>query len=156
MTLAPVQASQAPALFELLLALGESDGVKDIRITLEALQAQLFSDAPAAVPQWVMAGDDVAGFVIHSWKWGPFTGTRDMYLHALYIRPEFRHRGLATQAMAALARIAQANGCTRMEWLALKDKAPTRSFYGAVGAREADHMTVLRLQGDALAKLAAG
>lgn len=152
--LRPVQPAEAGALYELLLQLGESDGVKEIRTTLASLQTHLFGDTPAAHPHWVMAGDDVAGFSIHSWKWGPFTGTRDLYVQALYIRPRFRRQGLAGRAMAALARVALAAGGTRMEWFTVRDKAMARGFYDALGAQDASHMAIRRLQGEALARLA--
>lgn len=152
--LRPVQPSEAGALYDMLLALGESDGVKEVRTTLASLQAHLFGDAPAAVPHWIMAGGDIAGFTIHSWKWGPFTGTRDLYMQALYIRSRFRRQGLAGRAMAALARIAVAGGGTRMEWFTVRDKTMARGFYDALGAQEASHMAIRRLQGEALARLA--
>lgn len=141
-------------LHDMLVQLGISDGVAQIRTTPQSLQDSLFGPEPAAFARFVRYGDAVAGFIIYSWKWGTFTGARDMYLHALYVRPEFRRKRIAQAAMAGLARIALDSGGTRIEWLTVKGKEMSRAFYEAIGSREADHMTVRRIQGDALQALA--
>jgi GNAT superfamily N-acetyltransferase len=152
--LAPVGDGDIAALHAMLLALGASDGVADVRTTEAALRAALSGPAPLVVAHWIVHRGDVAGFTLHSWKWGTFTGVRDLYLNALYVRPEHRRAGVARRAMAALARIAVAAGCSRIEWLTVAAKADTAAFYEAIGSTAAGHMAVRRLQGDALRGLA--
>jgi GNAT superfamily N-acetyltransferase len=141
-------------LLDMLLDLGKSDGVAEIRTDAVALELALFDDHPAISAKFVMMDDAVAGFVIYSWKWGTFTGVRDMYMQAIYVRPEFRRQGLGLTIMQHLASIAVDEGCSRIEWLTVKDKQMSKEFYDSIGAVEASHMTVRRVQGDALHKLA--
>jgi len=152
--LAPVTAGEVAALHAMLLALGESDGVADVRTTERALRDALSSPSPLIVAHFIRRGDEVAGFTLHSWKWGTFTGVRDLYLNALYVRPDHRRHGVARRAMTLLARIALAQGCSRIEWLTVAAKGGTAAFYDAIGATAARHMAVRRLQGEALRALA--
>lgn len=141
-------------LHAMLVQLGISDGVAQIRTTPQSLRDSLFGPAPAAFAWFIQHGDCVAGCLVYSWKWGTFTGTRDMYLHALYVRPAWRRKRIAQAAMSRLAQIALAAGCSRIEWLTVKGKAMSRGFYDAIGSEEADHMTVRRIQADRLTALA--
>jgi len=154
--LEPAADGDIALLHAMLLELGASDGVGDIRTTEASLRAALFGPAPLVVGHVLRRDGAAAGFTLHSWKWGTFTGVRDLYVNALYVRPEHRRHGVARAAMAGLARIAVASGCSRIEWLTVRAKADTAAFYDAVGSAPARHMAVRRLQGAALAALASG
>lgn len=152
--LAPAGAADVAVLHAMLLDLAKSDGVAEVRTTEAALREALAGPSPQVVAHVIRHGDDVAGFTLHSWKWGTFTGVRDLYLNALYVRPAHRRAGVARQAMIALARIALAHGCSRIEWLTVAARHETAAFYDAIGSAPAGHMAVRRLQGDALRALA--
>ena len=155
-SLAPVREQDLAPLHAMLLALAESDGVADVRTTESSLRAALFDAAPLAFAHWIRHGDAVAGFTLHSWKWGTFTGVRDLYLNALYVAPAHRRAGVARGAMRELARVALAHGASRIEWLTVRAKTDTAAFYDAVGSVPAEHMAVRRLQGAALRAMAVG
>ena len=42
-----------------------------------------------------------------------------MYLHDLYLSPEYRRRGLSTRLLRRVAAITVERGCGRFEWVAL-------------------------------------
>ena len=152
--LVPIVDADLPQLHAMLLALGESDGVADVRTTVDALRTALSGPGALVHAHFIERGGEVAGFTLHSWKWGTFTGVRDLYLNALYVRPEHRRAGVARAALAGLARLAIAHGGSRIEWLTVAAKADTAAFYDAIGSAAADHMAVRRLHGDALRALA--
>ncbi len=154
MSLAPASEADVPLLHAMLLALGADDGVADIRTTEAALRDALFGATPLVFAHLLRRSGDVAGFTLHSWKWGAFTGVRHLYLNAPYVRPEHRRRGVARSATAGLASLAIAQGCSRIEWLTVRAKDDTAAFYDAIGSTTADHMAVRRLQGHALRALA--
>ncbi len=144
-----------PALHALLLALAESDGVATVGTTPAALHAALSGPSPLVFAHFIRRDDAIAGFTLHSWKWGTFTGARDLYLNALYVTPAHRRAGVARAAMRAIARLAVAEGCSRIEWLTVAAKPDTAAFYDSIGSVTADHMAVRRLQGTAVRVLAA-
>lgn len=154
--LAPVADDDVGTLHAMLIELGASDGVADVRTTPDALREALAGPTPLVHAHFITHDGQVAGFTLHTWKWGTFTGVRDLYLNALYVRTTHRRQGLAQRAMTELARIAVAAGCSRIEWLSVAAKSDTAAFYDAIGSTVADHMAVRRLQGAALAALAAG
>ncbi len=151
-----VEATEIDTLLEMLIDLGRSDGVKEIRTDRAALLSALFGPVPAVMAKFILLEQNIAGFVIYSWKWGAFTGVRDMYMQAIYIHPDYRRQGLALATMHHLAGIALAHGCSRIEWLTVKDKTMSKQFYDSIGATEASHMVVRRLQGEVLSRLATG
>ncbi|HEY9102402.1 GNAT family N-acetyltransferase [Chitinimonas sp.] len=146
---------ELPQLLTMLHALGQSEGVPKVATSLDHLEQALFSPQPAAWCLLLVEQGAVAGFLIYSWKWATFTGIAELYMQALYVDPTFRRRGLARAAMAGLAQIALARGCSRMEWLAVRDNAMSNGFYDACGAIRVEHMAVRRLTMPALAELAA-
>lgn len=152
--LRPLVQAELELLHRLILELGASDGVAQVRTTPQALHDALFGTEPAAFARLILHDERVAGFVLFCWKWGTFTGTQDLYLNAIYVSPEFRRLGIARAAMAQLAQLALARGSTRMEWLTVRGKAQSHDFYESIGSQAADHMQVRRLQGEALAALA--
>jgi len=152
--LAPVAAGAVPLLHAMLLELAASDGVAEVRTTEASLREALSGATPPMHAHFIERDGVAIGFTLHSWKWGTFTGVRDLYLNALYVRPEHRRGGVARAALAELARLAIANGSSRIEWLTVAAKSGTAAFYDAIGSTAADHMAVRRLQGDALRALA--
>ncbi|MEH6461685.1 GNAT family N-acetyltransferase [Chitinimonas sp. JJ19] len=153
-SLQAAQAADMPLVLAMLHALGKSEGVAQVATTAEQLQLACLGDAPAAYCRLIMRGEAVAGFLIYSWEWGTFTGQRELYMQALYIAPAHRRQGVARAAMAALAQIALAAACTRMEWLVVHDNAMSNGFYDSCGAVRATHMAVRRLLQPALGQLA--
>ena len=152
--LAPVPACAVPLLHAMLLELAASDGVAEVRTTEASLREALSGPTPPMHAHFIERDGAVAGFTLHSWKWGTFTGVNDLYLNALYVRPEHRRGGVARAALARLARLALDHGSSRIEWLTVRAKADTAAFYDAIGSTAADHMAVRRLHGDALHSLA--
>jgi GNAT superfamily N-acetyltransferase len=72
------------------------------------------------------------------------------------VAPEHRGSGAGKALLRHLARQALAEGCGRFEWSVLDWNQPAIEFYQAAGAQAQDEWTVYRLQGEALARFAAG
>ncbi len=95
------------------------------------------------------------GFALWFFSFSTFVGRRGMYLEDIFVMPEHRGAGIGRAIFRDLARRAVALGCQRMEWSVLDWNTPAVNFYRALGAKPMDEWTVQRLDGDALAKLAA-
>src|SRR6218665_4136046 len=88
---------EVTVLHQMLVELGASDGVTQIRTTVESLGGSIHAPEPAVFAKLIWHQQSIAGFVIYSWKWGTFTGVLDMYLHAIFVRPEYRRQGIANR-----------------------------------------------------------
>lgn len=122
--------------------------------TEEELRAALFGPRPAAEVVLAYAGDEPAGFALYFQTFSTFKGKPGLYLEDLFVKPEWRRRGLGRMLLARLARVAVERGYGRMEWSVLNWNEMALRVYRAVGAKPMDEWTVYRINGAALRDLA--
>jgi len=72
----------------------------------------------------------------------------------VFVRPDFRKKGIGRALFRHLARRAVAEGCGRLEWWVLNWNEAAIRFYRAIGAVAMDEWTVQRVTGEALMRLA--
>jgi GNAT superfamily N-acetyltransferase len=145
-----------PLILELIQGLAEFERLRHECVATEALlDAALFGPRPHAEVIIAMVGPDAAGFALFFHNFSTFLARPGIYLEDLFVRPEFRGRGIGKALLARLAALAQDRGCGRLEWSVLDWNADAIAFYERLGARPQDEWTVHRLTGDALARLAA-
>ncbi len=161
LTLRPAREDDAPLILALVRELAEYERAPDqCPATEAALRATLFGAAPQAevvIAEWGDAGRRApAGFALFFHNFSTWKGRRGLYLEDLYVRPAFRGRGLGRALLAHLARMAVERGCGRFEWSVLDWNAPAIGFSRALGARPMEEWRIMRVDGDALRRLAAG
>jgi len=77
-----------------------------------------------------------------------------IYLEDLFVRPKFRRRGYATLLLKELAKEVIRIDGARLEWSCLKWNENALNFYRRLGAVTMDEWVGLRVDGEALKKLA--
>lgn len=97
-----------------------------------------------------------AGFALFFHSFSTFLGRPGIYLEDLYVKPEFRGKGLGRALLTYLARLAKERGYGRLEWSVLDWNEPAVRLYRGIGAVPMDEWTVYRVTGEALEELAAG
>ena len=70
------------------------------------------------------------------------------------MHPEYRGQGLGLALMKRLAQIAVERGCGRFEWWVLDWNEPAIGFYKSLGAKLMDGWSIVRVNGEALTRLA--
>jgi GNAT superfamily N-acetyltransferase len=126
----------------------------EVFATEEALRHWLFGGSPVAE---VLKGEDregPAGFALFFHSFSTFLGRPGIYLEDLYVRPEFRGRGIGRALLVDLAKLAKERGCGRLEWSVLDWNEPAIGFYKGIGASPVGGWTVYRVSGEALEELA--
>ena len=96
----------------------------------------------------------IAGVMIWYCTYGTFEATPYLYLEDIYVRAEFRRRGIAKAFFRHLARRARDEGVARIDWIVLDWNAPAIAFYRGLGAKLADEWRICRLSGEALERIA--
>jgi len=129
---------------------------QEVVATEEALRRWLFGERPVAEVVIGEDGDDPAGFALFFHSFSTFLGRPGIYLEDLYVRPEFRGRGVGRALLVHLARLAKDRGCGRLEWSVLDWNEPAIGFYRGIGASPVGGWTVYRVTGEALERLAFG
>jgi GNAT superfamily N-acetyltransferase len=95
-----------------------------------------------------------AAFALFFHNFSTFLGRPGLYVEDLFVRPEFRGKGLGRTMLAYIAKLAKARNCGRLEWWVLDWNDPAIELYRSLGAVPMDEWTVYRLTGEALGTLA--
>jgi len=95
-----------------------------------------------------------AGFALYFFGFSTWTGAPVLYLEDLFVRPEHRKQRVGLSLMQALAREAVSRGCGRFVWQVLDWNDPALRFYESLGATVLREWLIVRVDGDALFRLA--
>jgi len=124
----------------------------EVEATEEKLHATLFGKRPAAECVIAYTEPDLpAGFAIFFTNYSTFLAKPGLYLEDLFVKPEFRGRGVGKAMLRHLAALANQRNYGRMEWAVLDWNASAIAFYESFGARRLREWQVCRLTGPALA-----
>lgn len=153
----PARSSDVPLILSLIRELAEFERLLDQMVADEnQLRTTLFGERPAAevmIAEWDGAP---AGFALYFSNYSTFLGQPGIYLEDLYVRPEFRGRGIGEAFLRKLAALAVERRCGRVEWSVLNWNERAIKFYQQIGARPMNEWTVYRLTGEALTNLGKG
>jgi len=143
-----------PVIMELIRGLAEYERLSDmVTASEDGLSRCLFTDklAEALVSEYQ---ETPAGFALFFRTFSTFLGKGGVYIEDIFVKPEFRGRGLGTLLFNAIAGIARDRDCGRLEWACLDWNAPSIAFYKSLGAVPLDEWTTYRLTSDGIAALA--
>lgn len=143
-----------PLILQFIKELADYEKMLDQVIATEELMAQwLFDEQKAEVIFAVVDGKE-AGFALFFHNFSTFLGRAGIYLEDLYVKPEYRGKGIGKAVLAQLAQIAVSRGCGRLEWSCLDWNRPSIEFYLSMGAEAMSDWTIYRIAGDTLKELA--
>ena len=126
-----------------------------VEATEEKLRATLFPAGRPPAAECLLALDEngaPAGFAVYFTSYSTFLARPGIYLEDLFVRPEFRRRGVGRALLLRVAHLACERGCGRMEWSVLDWNRPAQAFYRSLGAEVMPDWRICRLAGPALAK----
>lgn len=144
----------------LLLALfgelAEYEQLSDmLRADEDKVNVALFGERPLAEALIAEREGQVAGYALFFTTFSSFLASPGIWLEDLFVRPPHRRFGVGRTLLAAVAARARERGGQRLEWAALDWNELALGFYRGLGARTMDEWVTHRLDGDALAALAA-
>ena len=151
-TLRDADASDAGSICGLVAELAEFEQLAHLaRMTPASIAEELSSSSPVAHVILAEIDGDVAGMALWYPTFSTFLSVRGIWLEDLIVRPEFRRRGVASALLGEL--VGRSPG--RVEWEVLDWNTPSISFYEAIGAKVLREWLNVRLEGEALHRLAA-
>ena len=142
-------------IFALICELADYENLQgEVDATPEEIAAALFAPQPRLYCDIAEWNGRPAGFAVWFLNFSTFRGRHGMYLEDLYVRPEFRKKGLGIDLIKAVARIGVQRNCGRFEWTALNWNKPALDFYARLGAQTMDEWVLLRLDAEGLRRVA--
>ncbi len=132
----PARTEDAPTIFQLIQDLATFEKApKDVEITVEQLVQDGFGPFPA-FHAWVVEAEnqEIVGFALVYFRYSTWKGTT-LYLEDLYVKPDFRRSGAASQLMQAIMEFGKAKGCKYLQWEVLEWNKNALLFYEKWGAR---------------------
>jgi GNAT superfamily N-acetyltransferase len=145
--------ADAPLIVSLLRELAEYEDLLDrFALTEDLVRRDMLGAACHC--ELALAAHEPAGIVTWFWTYGSFRARRALYVEDLYVRPDFRGRGLGRRLLALLAERARQAGGT-LQWQVLDWNTPSIEFYKSLGAVLMPEWVNCRLQGEALERFSA-
>jgi len=123
--------------------------------TVEHIEKSFFSDNPQVFCNFVEVDNQVVGFVAWYLNYSTWTGTHGIYVEDLFVLPEHRGNGYGKALLTYLANVCVTRGYERLQWWVLNWNKPSIEFYESLGAKPMSEWTVMRVDEDALVRLAA-
>lgn len=87
-------------------------------------------------------------------NYSTWRGAPGIYLEDLFVRPEYRGKGYGKRLLQEMARETKRIGGQRLDWSVLKWNEPSIKFYKAIGAQPMDEWMTMRVDDEALDKMA--
>lgn len=136
----------------LAVSMGRED---DVVATADSIATGMFDEAAgeALVVEHVTEG--VVGCAVFSRMFSTWKGACCVYLEDLFVEEAYRGNGTGRALMAHLAALCQERGWERLSWHCRDTNAAGLAFYERLDAARIDGLKLHRLEGDALAALAA-
>lgn len=113
----------------------------------------LFAPNPPSTTSHLQS-PECAGMALYFNNYSTWRGAPGIYLEDLFVRPEYRGRGYGKKLLQELAKETKRIGGQRLEWSVLKWNEPSIKFYKAIGARPMDEWMTMRVDDEALDKMA--
>jgi GNAT superfamily N-acetyltransferase len=147
------QETDAELILELIRALAEFEKLSHEMVAdADTLRRSLF-DRRVAEVLIAEYGEAPAGFALFFHNFSTFLAKPGIYLEDLFIKPEFRGKGIGREMLAFLAKLAVERDCGRLEWAVLHWNRRAIDFYRRLDAQPLNEWTVYRLAGRALQDL---
>lgn len=155
LTIRPAEAADVSTIMSFIWELAQYEKLEhEVGGTPELLHEGLFGERPCAEALIGCADGEAAGFALFFPSFSTFLTKPGIYLEDLYVRPRHRGLGLGKRLLIEVAKLAGERGCGRYEWSVLDWNEPSIRFYEALGAVMHADWRRMRVEGEALGKLA--
>jgi GNAT superfamily N-acetyltransferase len=142
------------AMLEMVSELAEFEKMSDEMIaTEEAYQESFFGESPVAEALVAEIDGTLIGYAIFFSTFSSFVGRAGIWLEDLYVKPEFRKRGIGRGLLKFVGRLAEERNAGRYEWCVLDWNQNAIDLYTQVGGDILAEWRIVRLDRAAIEAL---
>lgn len=151
----PAGIDDVPLLIGLIRELADYENLSsEVLVTEQIMTESLFGSRRTAEALILRHESHLAGYCLFFHNFSTFLGRPGIYVEDLYIRPDFRRRGIGRALFAYLGGLAKERRCARLEFAVLDWNEPAIRFYEGLGAQSLPEWKIYRFTGDGLDRLA--
>ncbi len=138
-----------PDILEMIKGLADYEKLSnEVKATEDNLKKYIFGDEKF-VEVWIAEFDnEISGHVIFFQNFSTFLSKPGLYIEELYVKPEFRNKGIGEKLLIRVIEIAKEKNYGRVEWAVLNWNEQAIKFYKSMQAKAMDEWTVFRLTED--------
>ncbi|TZG26188.1 GNAT family N-acetyltransferase [Sphingomonas montanisoli] len=141
-------------ILRLIRALADYEREPDaVEATEEGLAAHFFGPDPKVFAHIAEQDGHVVGIAVWFFNFSTWTGRHGIYLEDLFVEPTARGGGIARKLFEAMAAVAEAKNCARIDWQVLDWNELGKGLYRRLGAHHKAAWEQWRIDGDALTAL---
>lgn len=138
-----------PLIFSLIKELAEYEKLSDqIKTSEVELQNALFGKDKFVEILIAEYDGQIVGQALFFKNFSTFLGKPGIYLEDLYVKPEFRGKGIGKALLDRIIFLAKERNYGRVEWSVLDWNEPAIDFYKKIGAIPLNDWTIFRLTSD--------
>ena len=135
-----------PLILSFIKELAEYEELLDkVTVTEDILKKNLFGKRKYAEAIFAEVDGKPIGQALFFHNFSTFLGKPGIYLEDLYVKPEFREKGIGKALLYKVIEIAKERNCGRVEWVVLDWNKPAIEFYKKLGAEKMNGWLVYRL-----------
>lgn len=136
-------------IFAMIEELAEYEKLSDqISTTEEELKQTLFGNDNFVEILIAEFDNKIVGQALFFKNFSTFLGKPGIYLEDLYVKPEFRSKGIGKTLLKKIISIAKERNYGRVEWSVLDWNESAIDFYKNIGAKPLTDWTIFRLTAD--------
>lgn len=151
----PATEADAELVRTLIEELNRDQGEETGKVTAEAIRRDGFGPRPEFRVLLAELDGEPAGYALFHPTWSTEVGEPGFYVYDLYVREAARGRGVGRALMAAVARLAKAEGRSFLWWSSKPWNRVARAFYAGLGGVE-EESRAHAIFGEAFERLAGG
>jgi len=148
--------ADVPLLVEMIRELAEYEEELDqVDATAEDLLREGFGVDPhfeALIAEWRGAP---AAYAVYFFTFSTWSGRQSLFVEDLFVRAEFRRKGIGKAMLRHMAAIARERKCYGVRWEVLNWNTPAIEFYRSLGATLQTGWVPVLLDGEAFERFAA-
>ncbi|GAB6282389.1 MAG: GNAT family N-acetyltransferase [Ignavibacterium sp.] len=135
-----------PLILSFIKEIAEYEKLSDeVIATEQSLRQSLFSNKPNAEVIFAYLDNIPIAYAVYFYNFSTFLGKKGLYLEDIFVKPEFRSKGIGKKLFLYLVELAVKNNCGRFEWAVLNWNESAIQFYKKFGAEPLTEWTTFRL-----------
>ena len=147
--------ADAPRIVDMIRELAEFERELDqVEITPDDLLRDGFGANPhfhAFIAEW---DGQPAAYALYFFTFSTWAGRRSLFVEDLFVRAQFRSKGIGKALLRRMASVAREQNCHGMRWEVLNWNTPAIEFYRSLGAIMQNEWFPVLLMGNAFEELA--